>query len=620
MPCQVPRQGIAFNGPRRPRVWLAAASLLALAVLLRILHARSLAGSVLVEVPILDARIYSEWAAAIASGDLLARAPFFMGPLYAYVLAVAYALGGPGLGTALTLQAVLGIAALAGVFALARALFGDRAALAALALGVLYGPLLHAESFALMTPLVCLLGVAAALFAVRAIRSGGAREALGAGLLFGLGGAARADFLVAWPLVAFLIGGAARARRRAIAAFAAGTVAALLPVLAANAVRGGGVLLTWNGGWNLYVGNHEGATGVFAYPPGVDPDADFTGEAFAERSAGRDLSPAEVSRYYAGRAAEFIRKRPGRFVTLMAERARLFFSAGEIPQNESYDFMRTRSPILKLLPIGFAVAGPLALAGLVLARRRAGAPGGRDVWVPAALAAAPFLTGILFFVTGRFRLPAVPLLLPYAGLALDRGFAALGARRWRPLAAGAAATAAVAAAILAMPRGYDRASAMALETVHEGIRLEEKGLPAEAVRAYERAIRYDPKQAMAYHNLAAVFVKQAAPDRAIPLYRRAVELDPESVRTLYNLGVVYGRVGDHSRAIEFLARAVALQPDWIDGLYDLGVAYANAGRGGEAERTWRRVLTLEPGDRRTIEALESLAAAARPESAGGTER
>src|SRR5512141_432157 len=47
----------------------------------------------LVQLPILDALVYSQWGREIASGNLLARAPYWTEPGYAYFLALCIKLG-----------------------------------------------------------------------------------------------------------------------------------------------------------------------------------------------------------------------------------------------------------------------------------------------------------------------------------------------------------------------------------------------------------------------------------------------------------------------------------------------------------------------------------------------
>ena len=83
----------------------------------------------------LDSGVYARLAADVSRGDLLLRGPgpvpYFVSPLYIYVLAAIHALTAGSLLAVKLVQIALGTAAVGFVFGTARRLFGDRAALAA---------------------------------------------------------------------------------------------------------------------------------------------------------------------------------------------------------------------------------------------------------------------------------------------------------------------------------------------------------------------------------------------------------------------------------------------------------------------------------------------------------
>jgi hypothetical protein len=90
--------------------------------------------------------------------------------------------------------------------------------------------------------------------------------------------------------------------RRVIAAFAAGGLAVILPLVVWNTGRGGGVILTrGDAGPNFYNGNNERASELPARPIGLRDVPQYKeGDAhwLAEREVGPRLSPSEVSRYW----------------------------------------------------------------------------------------------------------------------------------------------------------------------------------------------------------------------------------------------------------------------------------------------------------------------------------
>jgi tetratricopeptide (TPR) repeat protein len=129
-----------------------------------------------------------------------------------------------------------------------------------------------------------------------------------------------------------------------------------------------------------------------------------------------------------------------------------------------------------------------------------------------------------------------------------------------------------------------------------GLVLEKQSRPAEAQKAYEKALELDPHAAIAANNLAwllaegggnldqatelAQTAKSQAPDQpafndtlawiyykknlaeqAVPLLQQSLEKDPDNALTHYHLGMAYAKLGEDSKAIASLKRALALDPN-----------------------------------------------------------
>jgi len=85
----------------------------------------------------------------------------------------------------------------------------------------------------------------------------------------------------------------------------------------------------------------------------------------------------------------------------------------EIPNNENFYYMRREAPVLAWLPVTAWILAPLGLAGLVLAWPRR-----RDLWPLYLVVAATILPMMVFYILGRFRVPLLALLAPYAAFAV----------------------------------------------------------------------------------------------------------------------------------------------------------------------------------------------------------
>src|SRR2546425_4303657 len=76
------------------RMRLALGTIVALATMLRVAHVLSLRATPWFDHLVVDPEYYDEWARRIAAGDWLGDRPFYMDPLYPYLLAAIYRLWG----------------------------------------------------------------------------------------------------------------------------------------------------------------------------------------------------------------------------------------------------------------------------------------------------------------------------------------------------------------------------------------------------------------------------------------------------------------------------------------------------------------------------------------------
>ena len=191
----------------------------------------------------------------------------------------------------------------------------------------------------------------------------------------------------------------------------------LAPVSARNYAVGGEFHVTAaNFGDNFYKGNHEATDGLYrplrpgrGTPRYERQDAVELATRALWPELGRELTPAEVSGYWTGRALEYIRADPWDWVGLMLRKVRLYFNGIEWADSED---LYTHADASWLLGISryvthFGVLVPLALLGGIVAWPRR-----RELWLPAAMAMLYSAGVIAFYVFGRYRHPVAPFLIP----------------------------------------------------------------------------------------------------------------------------------------------------------------------------------------------------------------
>ena len=210
----------------------------------------------------------------------------------------------------------------------------------------------------------------------------------------------------------------------AVVAVALAIFAVLAPVTLHNRLIGGDwVFLTSHAGLNFYIGNNPDAEGVFRAPAGTGialADQIADSRAIAETAAGRALRPSEVSAYWSEKARAFIREHPLRFATLSARKLLLAFDARELSDLQDYGTADRFNPLMRLPWPSFAILGPLAVAGILLAPPR------RQRWV-VVLWILTYLSGLAtFFVNARYRLPLLSVGFVLAALASSPSHATSG--------------------------------------------------------------------------------------------------------------------------------------------------------------------------------------------------
>lgn len=485
--------------------------------------------------PVLDSRAYLDWAAAIAAGDWLSRhqGVFYQAPLYPYFVAFVQTVFGDGLWPLRLAQALCGSAA-CGLLVLAGERFFDRrTGLVAGLLLAFYPPLIFTEGLIQKEALAALFTAGALLALARALAEPlcpGRWFVLGA--LLGLFALLRENTLLVVPVLGLWLAWSRRHREprlalRSALGLALGALACLAPVALRNLAAGGEFLLTTaQSGPNFFIGNHAGASGTYqplragrSLPRFEREDARL----LAEQAAGRRLSAREISVHFWRQGLAFARAEPGAWLRLLALKCWMVCHRAEQADTDDYRLYTERLPLLGLLDrlLNFAVLLALAAAGVVLTWERRGA------LAPLYLALFVLLASVaLFFVFGRYRLPAVPLLALFAGAApwalkdhLERG------HRRRALAG--LLTAALAAVASSWPP------------------------PAS----------WSAGRGMAYVNLGVAYGEQGRLEEAMAEYRRALELTPDLVEAHLNLGNVLLVAGRLAEARPHLERAFALQPE-----------------------------------------------------------
>lgn len=555
--------------------------------------------------PVMDSEVYDDWAWTLADswtnpdyagphGEAAKylEGSFYMGPLYAYFLTGIYLLFGHVLLLAHLAGILVGVGTVLLTAAIGRRLYGPKVGFVAGLAAALYPALFLYDSAMLMSVLLVFLATLALYLVIRGQEKDRWFHWLGAGACLGLYALGRANILLFAPVLAvwaFLalwkkvepgvrgfwdrLGERLKDNwkpgLRRVIFLTAGVLAFVAPAAIHNAVAGGEfVPVTANGGINLYIGNNELATGEYVNPPMVDVRSDPGGRGYVSGVEGRPVTYGEASDWWAAKAGEFIGKNPGRWLGLVLTKVLLFVHRHEIMQVANiHIILGWESP-----SVFFGVLAVLGLLAFVWDRERRRRMGA--LWLFVLVYS---LTIVVFFVTARYRLPVVPLLLPAAVWA-----AAELVRRLRK-------------------GGKTRVKALAL------------AVPALLVTNLPLSwfgVQLVGNDAVLHNNLGTIYYDQGVYSLAEDEFGRAIRANPKIYLTYTNLGLTHLKLGMRSEAQRDFERALAVYPNDNWALLNLGALYLervevlhDASALDKAEFYLQRSLALNPGHPETYQDL-----------------
>lgn len=490
--------------------------------------------------PVVDAAWHHAWASRVASGDILVFAPYFRAPLYPWLLGMAYAVFGSGPFTGPVLSLLLTCTGTAVFHRLALRMMPAPWALASSLAWASWGVSVFYSTQLLIEPLYTTL-LLTSLF----LLTGEGHDRAG-WLVLGLAAVARPTALLLLP-AAWFAAGRPRLRR-------------MLPVLGpvavvwlCNAMTGDPMnLLSSQGGINFYIGNCPGSDGRTAFAPvEVAGTASPTGDGYVDNVelASRTAFPAEtdgsvVSSLWTARTLSGILADPAGWLALLGRKTVYLLSPAEIPGNYDPYYYRGISPVLRVLLTPPPAGLPLLLLWLLLpgalsVRGR----GGRAVSGAGSFGVLLAVGTLLFFVTARFRLPAVPFLLLWLTARASRS-----PRR----------------ALLLAPAGAAAGLLLGFLTVGT-VRTSGVNMPFQDGCAHFQAGLYEESESL--------FL------RALDLAMTRTDIDLNGADAMYNLGLLAARRGDVAEAAGWWRSALERRPGFLP-----------------ASRALEALGSLDPGD------------------------
>ena len=624
----------------------------------------------------IDAEQYHMMAVGFMEGTWPGEQAFFWPPLYPLFLGLLYKTIGQNVAILRILQATLGSVSCVLVYFIARSIFsGWFVPIAAAIICCLCGTLVYFDGQLLSANLDVILELLIIFSLLFASRQRQISWWVLTGLFIGLSAINRGTIILFLPIILFWMYMVSRYQwglesKFEGPAFWKTTVALLLPagliilpVVLHNVkydrtaldeepepvglkqfVSTGFLPIASNLGINFYLGNHWELREVnninhpehFIYFHRIN---DEPAEKGIESAFGQ-------SRYLVRQTLSHIFEKPGDFAKLMGLKVFQLFNGVEIPRNANLYAFRQYSVVLSILLWKKIIAFP---SGLIIPFGLVGIFLSRNLWRRHfLLLGCLIIQGIFilaFFVTARYRLPAIPLLAIYMAFALGAFV------RYSRQRAKRKVVVPIVLLMILLPfcnsfagrveteHGYSEHSNLGNALLEEGkieeaivhynkalklapnypeanIRLanalSKKGEINQAILHYKKAlqhktdchkVRYNPlvKQHRTacyevHRYLADDLAKQEKNDEAIEHYLQSLELKPDQPEVYYNLGNVLARERRLDEAVMRYNEALKLRPDYLEARSNLARALAEQGRLEEAIEHWREMVRINPDE------------------------
>ncbi len=547
-----------------------------------------------------DSTHYDLWAKTVLQQGLFYKATFYGMPLYAYFLAFVYKVFLMNLWAVRIIQMAMGITNCFLVYLIAKRLFDFRVGIIAAALISGYIMLIFYEILLMPTALIIFLNSLVILSFFELNSAPLNKNFFLFGLILGVISLAEPGILlfalgiIAWPF--FSINN--KAKKQAVMSGSI-LIAGIILVLSLNVLRNyiaqkDIIIVSAHSGINFYIGNNPEASGAGDIPFFLRPsqkghieDAKLVAEDIVKRR----LKPSEVSKFWFSKSLDFIRGQPVSYFKLLVKKFLIFWRRFEPVDTIEFTFLEGNNSLLFLLLNSFGLISPLCILGMFLCLKQF-----RNIFVLYIFILSQMVSLVLFFVTSRYRLAAVPFMMIFCGYCLYWFYFKFKQRKWWNFVGGFLVLLVLFGFVnYKNPnRGVPSHNQLLEKHYNLGVVNMEKGAFDEAIKELKLAIESEPLDYLSHFALANAYYSENKIELAIKEYKITLLMKPNFVDGHFNLGHLYQSSGKLAEAEKEYKEVLNLSPDSPDAYYKLASLYKSSKRYKEAMVNFKKILEYDP--------------------------
>lgn len=535
---------------------------------------------------------YPYFAEKLAEGVDIGERLLDLSPFYLYFLTLIKKILNLDWIYVKTIQSIIGASNSLLLLILGTRLFNRETGILSAIIYAVYGNLIILESTLEPTVFVLLFNLLTLLFLIASRtqhrpKQHRNRMLVPAGLFCGISIITKPSFLLFLPIgVCFLFisspgEDSMNIRIRQSIVFLTLSVLIILPITVRNYVKFNDfVLVTADAGKVFYHGNGKGASALegialvdegFSEESAKEPDyAHVLYREAARTLSERNLSPSESSKFWFQKTFAEIIQDPTAYLLLQAKKFFYFFNDYEMhyiasaykeyKQSLSFPFIR------------YGVIAALGILGMLLSLKYF-----HRLFLVYGIMLLYLLSGLLFLVQSRYRLPAVPYLCLFAGFAVSCLKDTIYQKRYRSAMV------------------YLTVVVLSFIMVRFAYRVE-----INTMERWQKATKIH------YLMEARPSFRMGKYDMAVAQLDRCLALAP-NFSPAYNLrGKSHGMLGNYSEALKDFSIVIRLSPTLAEGYKNLGFTYLILGKKEAAKSNLLKAVSLAPDDNKIKEALGQL--------------
>lgn len=537
--------------------------------------------------PMIDELWHFNWAKDIIGGNFWGSEAYFRGPLYPYFLAILLKITGSSILWSRILQMIIPSLSAVLIYLLGTKSFSHKVGIMAALAFAAYGTMIFYDAMFMIESLFIFLNLLAVYFLLRYEKAVRPLRWFISGAILGLSAIARPNILLIAPLFFLWIyfrPQFAGKKKRSFLIAATYLIGILIPILTVTlrnyVITGEPILISSQGGVNLYIGNNPDSEGLTMLMPEVKLDESLPWNEFttatrkaAEKETGKNLTAGEESSFWTRKALAFIWDNPGKFVSLTFRKLIYFFVGFENSDNQDIYFSRNYSSLLsillwhKLIYFPFGLLFPLAAIGVIEGWKRR-----KELALYYIFIIGYIPTVILFLVTARHRLPVIPFLLIFAALGL---LAVMEIFRKKDYRKALIYSSIIIILLIFCNKTYFDIGFQNISQTHfnQALAYEQQGNLQLAEQEYMAALEENLNSATTLNNLGFIQYRTGRLNDAASNFKKAIQADSKFAQAYNNLGLVLEAQNDLAQAESYYKKALNINPEMIQAYINLGDIY-----------------------------------------------